>query len=420
MLRKKNSESKEKHEIINHDYILSQENVNMGHQPELDYIKALCILLIVTQHIYENFSYDSYYMIIYILSCTITPATTLMLLMGIGMKYTRHNEIKNYVARGFTLLTMAQYLYLISFTLPNLFVWWATGNKVNLSRALLILQTDILTFAGFSFLFLALMKTLKLSDNFILIISVLMNITASFLRKIIKSTNNYILNIFLGYFVLTDAEAYFPFCGYFIFAALGYWIGGIYQRISNKDKFYNLILIFCLPTVIIFHYFGFFDKIQNLLQLTLLECFCLMPIPFAIVFCMCTFIYLVIFYKIDKMLKGKTPRFITHLGKNLNQYYFISYVITVQTSIFLKVTKGEKYPSEMKQGTFYSFILIIICRIIIDINDKYIHFTITNLKNPMRNYVFAFIWILTFISFICIYQKVEVYANIWNNYLNET
>ena len=423
MENKKESGSNQEDKQIEHNCIFSKEKVNLGHQPEIDYVKALCVFLIVIQHIYQNYTSDSselIFMIIYILSNTITPATSLMFLMGIGMKYSRHHEIKYYVSRGISLLTMAQFLYLIRETIPNLIVWWITAKQINIARAMLVLQTDILTFAGFSFLFFALMKKMKLSDSCILIISIILNIGAAVLYTKMKSTNNYILSIFLGYFILTNAEAYFPFCCYFIFVAFGYWFGGIHQRVSNKDKFYNLFLIFCIPSVIIFHYLRFNNDILSLLPFTLFEDYCLMPVPIAIVFTMSTLIYFAIFYKFNKIFKGKTPGFITHLSKNLNQYYFISYVITVQTAIFLKATKGEKYPSEMKKGTLYSFILIIFCRMAIDINDKYIHFTITTLKNPMRIYVFAFIWILTFTLFIYIYPKVEIYANMWNNYLNET
>ena len=80
-------------------------------------------------------------------------------------------------------------------------------------------------------------------------------------------------------------------------------------------------------------------------------------------------------------------------------------------------TNGERYPKEMKLPTVYAIMILVLCRIIIDINDKYIHFTITTLKNPMQNIVFVLIWIFTIISVIYIYPKVEVYATFWNNYL---
>ena len=71
---------------------------------------------------------------------------------------------------------------------------------------------------------------------------------------------------------------------------------------------------------------------------------------------------------------------------------------------------------DLKQNAF-ALMIIVLCRIIIDMNDNYIHFGIMTLKNPKRNLVLSLIWILTIISLVYIYPKVEVYATIWNNYL---
>ena len=71
----------------------------------------------------------------------------------------------------------------------------------------------------------------------------------------------------------------------------------------------------------------------------------------------------------------------------------------------------------MKYLDLFALIIVVSCRIIIDLNDKYIHFTITTLKNPMRTIVFALIWIMTIICVIYIYPKVEVFTTMWNIYL---
>ena len=89
----------------------------------------------------------------------------------------------------------------------------------------------------------------------------------------------------------------------------------------------------------------------------------------------------------------------------------------MQVNALMKLTLGENSTSEFKYPTLFSFIILFACRFLIDMNDKYIHFTIQTLKNPMRNYVYALIWIITIISVIYIYPKVEVYATMWNNYL---
>ena len=411
----KDSEVKKRDAKIEDNFIFSKENVNMGRQPEFDYLKALGVLLIVVCHLYSSFSFGYLMSILEDIGIMLSAGVH-MFQMGFGMKYSRHHEIKYYVFRGITLLTLAQYLNLLRDALPNLIAWWATGNKNFISRALLVVRGDILTFAGLAHLFFGLLKKIKLSDKSILIIGTIMNFASFPLFKIMKSPSNFLLSQFLGHFVLTDADSYFPLFGYFFFVAAGNWMGGIYQKISNKDKFYNRILIFCFPFVIIYHYLRKNDKIPLVSIYNSFEHFCLSPGFDAIHRLMTQISFLAIFYKIDKML-GKTPYFIIHCGKNLNQYYLISYIITMHMNTYLKVVRGEKYPSEMKNIDLFVIIIAISSKIIIDLNDKYIHFTIIYLKNPTRTIVFALIWILTIISVIYIYPKVEVYATMWNNYL---
>ena len=415
--KEKESKSKQQSEIkeINHTGIFSKEKVNMGHQCEIDYLKALGVFLMIETHYFDEFSPGYFSEIIYFLSF-ILGAAGFMLLMGIGMQYSRYHAPKNYIARGIGLLTMGQLLNLLRDCLPNLLAYWATGKNVFISRALQVIEADILPFAGLSFFLLAFMKTLKLSSSTILIISLIMNIAAYPLFNIMESPKNFLLSQFLGFFVLTDAESFFPLCSYFVFVAFGYWLGDLYQHMTNKDKFYNLVLIICLPLVTIYYYFRSHYDIPYLPEYFSDEHYCLYPGPDAIASCMTNLIALALFYKLDEMLGGKTPEFVTHAGKNLNQYYIISCIIIFHSCIYIIATKGEHAPREVKAPTFFSLMIIVICRITIDMNDKYIGFTITKLKKPKQNIVFAFIWIFSIISVIYIYPKVEVYSTFWNNY----
>ena len=412
----KKSELIKKMKKIDKTCIFSKEKINISHQPEFDYLKTLGVFSICVSHVYMTFSEGCLRLFVDFLRFILTPGA-LMLLMGIGMKYTRHHEPKNYIYRGFVLVTMSQLVNFLRDCLPNLIAWWTTGNKNFLAEALLILQVDILSFAGIAFIFLGLLKLLKLSDICIMIIGIMMNIIHFYSYKLIKSPNNYLLSQFFGYFIITDAETYFPLCSYFIFVSIGYWLGEIYQKISNKDKFYNRILFFCLPPSIIYRHFRDLNKIPKLPEFGSIEYYFLNPGPDAIICVITNLSVLAIFYKIDTILKG-TPEFIAHAGKNMNQYYIISYILTMQINCFIRVTKGNKFPSEMKYPSLLGLMALFISRILIDINDKYIHFTIITLKNPLRNYVFTFIWILTIICVIYIYPKLEAYANVWNNYLN--
>ena len=415
----KESKSNQEKTKIADDFIFSKEKVNIGHQPEFDYFKTLLVVIMILLHFYEDFSKDSFFIIIDFVGFFL-EAPGFMMLMGIGMKYSRHNEINNYISRGNLLLTEGQFLYLLRNALPNLIAWWVTGNQKFISRALLVFQTDILTFAGLSFFFFALLKKKNLSDNSIMIIGIIMNIIGFFLSKIREPSNCFLLNQLIGLFVLTNAEAYFPLYSYFIFVAIGYWLGGIYQTISNKDKFYNIILIFCLPIATIYSYLRIIYKFPMIPDFLSDEDYCLFPLPGAIVACLVNLVILAFCHKIDKMLKGKTPYFIRHTGKNVNKYYIIHFIIIMSMSTFLRATRGEDYPSKIKYPTIYAIMILIVCKITIDMNDKYIHFTIVNLKNPLKNIVFSIIWIMTIISVIYIYPKVEVYATLWNHYMYET
>ena len=416
-MKEKDSESKIKDDKTDNTFIFSNENVNIGRQPEFDYLKTLAIIIMIVSHL--NFGYAECYIYQALEDLeSLLSASTFMFLMGMGMKYSRHHEIKHFVSRGITLLTLAQFFNFLRDTLPNLIAWWRTGDKVFISRALLIIRGDILTFAGYAHLFIALLKKMKLSDIHILIIGIIMNLIIYPLSKIMKPPDNFLLSQFLGYFIFTNAECYFPLLSHFIFVAFGNWLGGIYQKLSNKDKFYNRIFIVCFPIVIIYQYIRKNYEIPLLPEYDLYEHYCLSPGPDAIHRSMAHMMFLSIFYKLDKML-GKTPYIVSHFGKNLNQYYMITYIIIMQSSTFLISTRGEKFTSEMKNLDLLAIVITVSTYFIIELNDKYIHFTITTLKNPKRTIVFSFIWIITIICVIYIYPKVEEYATMWNLYLYE-
>ena len=407
--------SKQKEAENTHKSIFSKENVNMGRQPELDYYKAVLIIIMVLVHFYENNSRDIFSFSVEFVGF-LSGAPGFMFLMGIGLKYSRHHDPSNYITRGITLITKGQVVNFLRYALPNLIAWWTTGNKIFISRALVVLQPDILTFAGFSFFFFALLRKYNLSDNFILSLAIIMNIIGWILFNIINPPNSFLIKQLIGFIVLTKTESYFPFLSYFIFVAAGYWLGGIYQKISNKDKFYNLVLIFFIPIVYLHYYLRLNYNFPMFPECGYDEHFCLFPGPDAIASCMGTVIALAVYYKIDKLIKGKTPYIITHTARNLNKYYIIHYILIIQINTFLRATKGDSFPSKIQYPTLYSIMILILCKIIIEINDKYIHFTLTNLKTSVKIILYPLIWLMTIITVYYIYPKVDTYTTFWNNY----
>ena len=416
-MKHKQSESKKEETKIDDNCIFSKEEVNLGHQPEFDYLKTLGVICMALIHVYihSNEGYLFYYVdhIVNVLT-----AGALQMLMGIGMKYSPNHDAKRYFSRGILFLTMGQYLNLIRNCIPYLIAWKVTGNKKFISRALSILQTDILSLAGFACIFMSILKKMKISDKGILIIGTIMNFVAWPLFKIMKQPDSYLLKQLLGYFVLTNAESHFPLCSYFIFLAFGNWVADYYKRMKNKDKFYNRILIFCFPIAVIYQYLRTHYNIPILTEYGSYEHYNLNPFPDAIYRIMANIVILAMYYKLDKIL-GKTPYIIRHCAKNLNQYYLIGFTMTMHFIVYLRVTRGDKYPSQFQYTDLFSIFLLFSSYYIIELNDKYIHFAIFTLKNPIRIIIYAVIWIMTVVSVIYIYPKVDEYTNVWNNYLYE-
>ena len=246
-----------------------------------------------------------------------------------------------------------------------------------------------------------------------------MNIIGFILYKIIKQPESFLMKQLMGYFILTDTEASFPLCSYFIFVAIGYRLGEIYQKISNKDKFYNRIIFFFLPLTIFYIYIRINYNFIILPDFGYDEDYSLFPFPDAINACMESIVIISLLYKIGKIFQGKVPYYIKHLSKNVNKYYIIHYILLLQLTTFLRATKGDSFPSKMQYPTLYGFAILIMTKITIDLNDKYIHFTLTNLKTNVKIVLYPLIWIVTIISVCYIYPKVETYTTFWNNYLYE-
>lgn len=396
----------------------AKESVNKGRQPELDWLKALCILMMIVLHVYDDCSAEPngvlYEFINFI--CILTGAASFMICMGIGMRYSRRQDAKNYVLRGFELLTVGQLLNLLRNALPSLIAWWVTGKNMFLAQSLLVLQSDILTFAGLAFLLMALMKFLKISDLWILIIGFAMNVLMVPLYNLGIGTDNYLLGQFLGLFVMTDQASFFPLCSYFVFVACGYFVGGFYPRIVDKRALSTRVIVICLPIVVVYYAlrvcvpFPFLPEFNSSAQ------YVMNPATDAVATSLVTLIALSAFSKLCAHMGGKVPSFISHVSLHINQYYCVSNVMTFGMMTLLLAVTGDRMLGVL-WPTLYGIFVIFACYWILKINDEYIHFSIVNLKPPKRTVVFAAIWIATILVVVYAYPRIVEFAVRSNGFL---
>ena len=396
----------------------AEEKVNSGRQAEVDYLKAFCIVCMIVLHILEDCVADPNGILYEALEkiCTFTGAAAFMICMGIGMCYSRQQEPKNYLIRGLELLTVGQFLNLLRNSLPNLIAYWITGKQVFIANSLLVIQADILTFAGLAFMFMALLKKLKVSALGALIIGLIMNSAVIPLCSAVPELSNFLLSQLLGFFVLTKAEAFFPFTSYFVFVAFGYFVGGKYPFISDKKGLSKCILLTCLPICVVYYAVRLTIPFPYLPTFGTDEQYVTLPGPDAWATCLMALVLLSLFYRLALLKEGKTPALVSHISTNINSYYCVSYIFTLPVQTLLFAVYGQ-LPQNMLLTTIYAFIVVALCYFIIDFNEKKLHFHLVTLKQPTKGITYAAIWVFTILVIAYSYPKIQEYATLWNDYL---
>mgnify|MGYP002627208865 FL=1 len=88
----------------------AKEEINTGRQPEMDFLKAFCIIGMIFVHVYEDCFVAEGVMsdVICEYACVIIGAASFMFCMGLGMQYSRRINPKNLTLRGFQLLCTGQ------------------------------------------------------------------------------------------------------------------------------------------------------------------------------------------------------------------------------------------------------------------------------------------------------------------------
>ena len=403
----------------------SDSKVNTGRQQELDLLKALCVVGMIFVHVLLDLGKKVMPGVVDDYLTEFFGGATFMISMGIGMCYMRRQTPSSYLIRGFGLLTIGQFLNILRNCLPNLIGYWVTGRQFFISNSLLIIQADILTFAGLSLLLMSLFRKLRLSNGAILGVGVLMSLIALVMWRTlpapyswsVKPTHDsYLVSQLLAFFVITNAESYFPLFCYFVFVAFGYFIGDYYPRIRDKDALTNRIMAVCFPLAALYYVCRFTMKMSFLPELGSDLQYSMKPTPDAIATCLFTLGFLALLYKFVKLIGGKLPGFVTHFSTNINSYYCLSYLFILPVQTVLIALTGHLFPGKVIP-LVYSFFVIFACYALIELNDRYWHIHFVTLKGAKMIVFTVTVWIATVAIIVYAYPRITEFANIWNEYL---
>ena len=398
----------------------SKEEVNTGRQPELDFYKALCIIGMIFSHVFLDLvayaeepgaaaSFQDYLV-------SLVGASGFMVCMGIGMRYSKHQGTAMYTMRGAVLLTVGQLLNLLRNAAPNLIAYWITGKQFFIANALLVIQADILTFAGLTFLLMALFKKFRLKGGTVFAAGLVMNVLSAFLYYHVSPPSSFLASQFAGFFVITDAESYFPLFCYFIFVAFGHLVGTLYPRIRDKDGLSARILLIGAPVCAAYYALRILVPIPGLPNITTNLQYVMQPGPDVLAACLLSLVFIALLYRILKLMHGKLPKVLAHFSLHINAYYCISYLMILPLQTILIAALG-RLPDSMLFAAIYTVVVLVACYVIIELNEKYWHIGFAKLRGRKLMILTAVIWILTVATVVYVYPKVSEYATIWNDYL---
>lgn len=334
----------------------TKEPCNTGRQFELDVFRFILIYRLAIVHVFVDGSppaaldvlgipyyFDS------VVGGVIGP-TRFMIVMGIGLAYTRHGTPKEVFKRGVKIWIIGFLLNVFRYLIPSLIGYGISSDADKYITPLpyLFFGNDILQFAALAMMVMALLLYLKLTPGKIMAVALGLSVLGTVFRSV--DVHNNALNIILGHFVGVETESGdpfiysdFPLLTWFIFYAFGYLFGYYYLRLKDKKRFYNTVSPICLVISVAFcvwEIMGGFGMMMG----EGVNVFYHMTTPEAIICILACIGFLIIPFYLSKIIPEKLKKPIESVSRNVNSIYCIHWVLvwwTVDLLIFN--LKGDPY-----------------------------------------------------------------------------
>jgi hypothetical protein len=256
-----------------------------------------------------------------------------MIVMGIGLSFTRHGTPKELLKRGVKIGIIGVVLNIFRYLIPSLIGYSVTGDYVKYIKELsyLFFGNDILQFAALAMILMSFLLYLKLNPPKILGVALLINVIGTIFRSV--DFQNNVLNVIAGHIIgieTASGNPYiysdFPLMIWFIFYAFGYIFGYYYQRIRNKDKFYKTVGPVCLIISVAFCVWeikGGFGMMMGAGD----NVFYHMHTGEAIISIMACIGTMMVYWFVSKLIPQKFRKTIEKVSRNINTIYCIHWVL---------------------------------------------------------------------------------------------
>ncbi|SES63994.1 heparan-alpha-glucosaminide N-acetyltransferase domain-containing protein [[Clostridium] polysaccharolyticum] len=222
--------------------------MNQKRQLEIDIVKGYAILFMVLVHCYEDYGSAAiqtkgfFSHLVFFLGGPLTPPV-FMFCMGVGMVYTHKQSSRQFIKRGIFLFFLGYVLNFIRDFIPYTIQSYIQHDTSLFETAKdYLLCTDILPFAGLSYLFIGVFKSTRLKDYWLIVFYAFCAILNVILLPFKFETRT--LASITGLIWGTWDCTWFPFLSWIFFPISGYLFGKQLITYKDTDQFYRKILTF--------------------------------------------------------------------------------------------------------------------------------------------------------------------------------
>ncbi|MCR8744679.1 acyltransferase [Romboutsia lituseburensis] len=320
--------------------IFNKEKINTSYQKELDLAKGLAILFMVWVHVNEYYQSPKieggfYNRLVEFLGSPMS-APIFIILIGVGIVYSRRSTAKYLFKRGISLLLLGYGLNILMDFIPNIILALRANDMSYIQLGLeSIFGIDILAFSGLVFLFFSLIKKFNISNKGLFGIWCGLMTLNIFLRGTV--IENKIINIICRGIWGTDELSWFPFLSWITFALVGYYFGQILTRCANKTVLYKNILFVTAPLSILLWVYSYVNNVKfgafgALYQTEYYH----QDIMGNIVLCVFALFWISLLYFVYQYIPEIVKITINRWSKNTNLMYCIHYTIIGFSILLLK------------------------------------------------------------------------------------
>ena len=321
---------------------------------EVDCVKTFAVIYMVCIHVYEQLSIfdhanvmpDSPFRIAIEFAGGPLAAPVFMFCMGIGMVYTRHNKPADFYKRGIKLLLTGYALNFFRQTLLQL-IGLLLEIESDLDIIGGLLNVDILIFAGMSFLFIGLLKQIRVKIFVMCIIAILLQAVSIWAVNL--DIGPMALQCIVGLLLPTGKWVAFPLGLWLVYPVSGMLFAEVLRTVSARSDVYKKLMPVCLAFLIAYSsiiiYSGydircFFALCNNsYYHQSLLSTLWIIPI---VIVAICISYFLV--SPFEHTLIGSS---ISYCSINLNRIYIIQWLLIAYSVAAITVTGAEKISSPL-------------------------------------------------------------------------